>query len=194
TDTPVIDQAHTILAVQVMRRQGRRRPDRHVQRIDALGANRHECVQENDHIGVALTVVIVHIELLPGQGGAPVYTPESIAAAILAYPSKLQALTGTGGDIMAKGGIGVQRWQMPRQRYDARVHATNLLLRGLEQPGLEISRRMDPAIQPSQGILATLGKHHGMLKRTHLTRPQRTADPITATHTGGFPPPPMPSL
>ena len=87
---------------------------------------------------------------------------------------------------MAKGGIGVQRWQMPRQRYDARVHATDLLLRGLEQPGLEISRRVDPAIQPSQGILATLGKHYSMLKRAHLTRTQPTDDPIIARHTGSF--------
>ena len=67
-----------------------------------------------------------------------------------------------------------------------RVHATDLLLRGLEQPGLEISRRVDPAIQPSQRILATLGKHHGMLKRAHLTRAQRTDNPIIARHTGGF--------
>ena len=71
---------------------------------------------------------------------------------------------------MAKGGIGVQRRQMPRQRYNAWVHATDLLLRGLAQPGLEISGRVDPAIHPSQRILATLGKHHGMLKRARLTR------------------------
>src|SRR5262245_56167052 len=75
---------------------------------------------------------------------------------------------------------------MPRQRYDARVHTTDLILRGFEQPGLEISSRVDPAIQPSQRILAALGKHHGMLKRAHLTRAQRTDDTITAGHTGGF--------
>ena len=106
------------------------------------------------------------------------YTPEPIAAAILAYPGKLQALTGAGGDIMAKGGIGVQRRQMPRQRDDVWVHATDLLLMRLEQPGLEISGRVDPAIQPSQRILATLGKHHGMLQRAHLTRAQRTDDEL----------------
>ena len=61
---------------------------------------------------------------------------------------------------------------MTRQRGNARVDATHLVVVGLQQQRLQMGWKMHTAIQLPERILATLGKNHLMLQGALCTRTQ----------------------
>src|SRR5205085_4320164 len=110
-----------VLLAQVARRERRRGTERLVERALGLRGRLGERVDEQDHVGVPLRMVLVHPELAATGARTPVHAPHAVAGNEGPEIGELDPFAALARDVVAAEDVRLRGLQEPAQLLLARV-------------------------------------------------------------------------
>src|SRR5205085_3158012 len=116
------DEADAVLLLEIARRQRRRGAKREVESRLAVTRGLREGIEEEQHVGVSLRLLLVHPELAAARRRTPVHVAHAVAGNEQPQVGELDPLTALPGDVVAAEYLRLERPQQIADRLLARIH------------------------------------------------------------------------
>ncbi len=154
-----------------------RRAHRQVERAATRRVHVRERVEEEDDVGVALRMLVVHPQPATARARPPVDAPHAVAGLPLAHVGELDPVAFCTRDLVADEHLRLERRQQCAQRLDARVHAQRRLPAepGLPRVEAETVARTNenrPDRERAPALAADRHREHARLARREHDRPR----------------------